>query len=173
MDIKHGRKSIWWREPMVWLIMALPLTAVVAGLTTVWIAFTKADKIIGDSSTGIEVTQANEMDKRAHYLRLTADIDASHGLLTLRLHGRRMQSTSEQLVLRVVHQADVSNTLLPLHIQHDGNYGITLPAMVPGACQVILEPTNHKWRLVGTWQTPFNGEFHLAAKSISDSSMLP
>jgi len=33
----------WWKEPMVWLIAGLPLSAVLAGLATVWIAFGNAD----------------------------------------------------------------------------------------------------------------------------------
>ncbi|MDE2276363.1 MAG: hypothetical protein KGK09_08710 [Burkholderiales bacterium] len=38
----------WWRHGMVWLVIAGPAAAVVAGLTTVWIAVRHADVEILD-----------------------------------------------------------------------------------------------------------------------------
>lgn len=175
MQTNSGKKSIWWREPMVWLIMGLPLTAVVAGLTTVWIAYSHADKIVSDHDVeGIAVTHANEMDKRAHYLGLSAQVDVVSGHLTLQLDGRRLSDKPKHLVLRVIHQNNHdSDNLLVLQAGHDGSYGMVLPIMPAGPCKVILEPEDQKWRLTGLWQTPFDGQLQLTAKSISDSSMLP
>lgn len=41
-------KRPWWKEPMVWLVAGLPLSAVIAGLTTVWIAANNADTPLTD-----------------------------------------------------------------------------------------------------------------------------
>ncbi|ODV00004.1 MAG: hypothetical protein ABT20_16320 [Rubrivivax sp. SCN 70-15] len=38
----------WWRYGMVWLVIAGPVSAVIAGLTTVWIAERNADVEIID-----------------------------------------------------------------------------------------------------------------------------
>ncbi len=35
----------WYREPMVWLVIALPMSAVLAGLITFWIAWQGADSV--------------------------------------------------------------------------------------------------------------------------------
>lgn len=175
MNADFNKKSTWWREPMVWLIMALPFTAVVAGLTTVWIAYSKADKVLTDQdSRGIEVTKANEMDKRAHFLAIAASIDTVGDRLTLALDGRRLQAKPDRLTLRVIHQTGTgADTLLVLQARHDGKYASVLPAMHSGPCKVILEPEDQTWRLTGQWQTPFSGALKLSARSISDSSMLP
>ena len=36
-----------WRNPMVWLVVALPLSAVIAGFITLWIAAHGADPLVG------------------------------------------------------------------------------------------------------------------------------
>jgi len=36
-----------WRNPMVWLVVALPLAAVVAGFITLWLAVHGADPLVG------------------------------------------------------------------------------------------------------------------------------
>ena len=41
--------SPWWRHGMVWLVIAGPAAAVVAGLTTVWIAVRHADVEVFDA----------------------------------------------------------------------------------------------------------------------------
>ncbi|UCE32743.1 MAG: hypothetical protein JSW68_07610 [Burkholderiales bacterium] len=42
-----GRRSSW-REPYLWLVLAAPVVAVIAGLTTVVIAYRGADQIVQD-----------------------------------------------------------------------------------------------------------------------------
>ncbi len=36
-----------WRNPMVWLVVALPLAAVIAGFITLWLAVHGADPLVG------------------------------------------------------------------------------------------------------------------------------
>lgn len=40
-----------WRNPMVWLVVGLPLAAVVAGFITLWIAAHDADPLVGPAPT--------------------------------------------------------------------------------------------------------------------------
>jgi hypothetical protein len=40
-----------WRNPMVWLVVGLPLAAVVAGFITLWIAATHVDPLVGPAAT--------------------------------------------------------------------------------------------------------------------------
>ena len=35
-----------WKEPMVWLIIILPMAAVIGSLTTAWIAYDGADTLV-------------------------------------------------------------------------------------------------------------------------------
>jgi uncharacterized protein len=46
---KHSKEpSVWWREPMVWLVIAGPLSVVVASLVTAVIAWRGADPLVSD-----------------------------------------------------------------------------------------------------------------------------
>lgn len=49
-----------WKEPMVWLIAGLPITAVIAGLVTVWIASSNADAPLKDQfrKEGLTIQQS-------------------------------------------------------------------------------------------------------------------
>lgn len=38
--------QIWWREPLMWLVVGGPAVVVVAALWTVWIAVTHADPLL-------------------------------------------------------------------------------------------------------------------------------
>lgn len=43
-----SQKSSPWKEPMVWLLVVLPLTAVIASLATAWIAADGADTLVNE-----------------------------------------------------------------------------------------------------------------------------
>jgi hypothetical protein len=156
------------------------LTAVIAGLTTVWIAFSKADTVISDdSSHGIGITQANEMDKRAHFLALSADIKVMNsGMLNIDLHGK-LASNPQRLLINLVRplapdsSSRPANLILAYQSGQVGAYSAVLPPISAGERKLVLEPEDRKWRLTGLWEAPFSGTLHLAAKSISDSTMLP
>jgi hypothetical protein len=173
-DIEN--KSVWWREPMVWLILMLPLLAVVAGLTTVWIAYKKADIVLNDAdSPNLEITKADQMDKKATLMALTADMRVGYGgMLAITLNGK-LSKKPYYLLLKLVpaNTGSSSNIILTLRPDSTGAYTTTLPSMLAGERRVLLEPEDSKWRLKGTWQAPFSGTLQLAARSISDSTMLP
>jgi hypothetical protein len=177
MTISIEKESIWWREPMVWLIFTLPLLAVVAGLTTVWIAYKNADTVLDDKdSKGVAVTQANEMDKRAQYLSLSADLDlAKTGTLSIVLNGK-LRARPHHLLLKLARTyggdsgSDITLLALP---NQAGTYTTVLPTISDGEHKFILEPEDREWRLTGSWDGSLSRALHLAAKSASDSSMLP
>lgn len=52
-------KRPFWKEPMVWLIAGLPLTAVVASLASFWIATKNADQPVDEHfhKQGLAITQ--------------------------------------------------------------------------------------------------------------------
>lgn len=66
----------WYREPMVWLVIALPASAVVAGLVTLWIAAKGADSVHNaDASSTARQEQAygNEQTDTAARQRKSSD----------------------------------------------------------------------------------------------------
>ena len=49
----------WWRYPLVWLVIGLPATVVVAGLCTAWIALHGNDSVVEEDyyRKGIEINR--------------------------------------------------------------------------------------------------------------------
>lgn len=59
----------WWRHAIVWLVIAGPAAAVIAGTATVWIAVNNADPVILEApvpSTEQEATNAPALRVRNH-----------------------------------------------------------------------------------------------------------
>src|SRR5512139_2354344 len=94
----------WYREPWPWFLMSLPATAVVAGLTTAWIAFKTADGlVVGDYyKEGLAINQTLERDDAARALGLVATLKSVDGTLLLTLSGH-LKTYPGQLVLTLAH----------------------------------------------------------------------
>ncbi len=58
----HGSNRIWFKEPWMWLVVGLPLSAVVAGLTTLVIAIQGAETVLTEphQKNGLSVTRPKD-----------------------------------------------------------------------------------------------------------------
>ena len=63
----------WYRQFWPWFIIALPASAVVAGLTTVWIAMQTTDSLVVSSEDGVR----NATDRHLLAERLAAELDVA------------------------------------------------------------------------------------------------
>jgi len=156
MNVIAPHKSTWWREPMVWLIIALPLTAVVASLVTWWIAARGADPLVAEDyyKQGMAVHQTLERESRAAALGLSALLQVQDGELRIHLDGR-LDTYPDQLQLTLVHpsrQEHDQTLVLPATAQ--GEYRIALPPMQAGQRRVILQSEEQGWRLTGRAMLP-------------------
>ena len=167
-----GRHRTWWREPMVWLIGGLPLTAVVAGIATVFIAFHKPDSLVveGHIKQGMAVTETESIaNVRASELGLRAELVVRDAQIGVVLKGS-LDPLPSGLRLALIHPtlSDQDVTLLLAHA--DGsNYVGTLPAAVTGKRKYVLEPEDHAWRIVGEGMLSATGVM-LVAKSSHSST---
>lgn len=156
MNAIAQRKSHWWREPMVWLIIALPLTAVVASLITWWIAARGADPLVAEDyyKQGMAIHQTLERESRAAALGMSAELQARGGELRVHLDGR-LDAYPDQLQLTLVHPSRQELDLtLVLPATALGEYRAALPPMPAGQRRLILESTRQDWRLTGRADVP-------------------
>ena len=63
----------WYRQFWPWFIMALPASAVVAGLYTVWLAMQTGDSLVVHSSDGMNIVTERNLDAEREALRLGLD----------------------------------------------------------------------------------------------------
>jgi hypothetical protein len=155
----------WYREPWPWFLISLPATAVVAGITTVWIAATSADGlVVGDYyKAGLAINQTLARDDAARALALTATLQNEAGTLTLAVGGR-MKTYPGQLTLTLAHPTRQGmDQSLKLDHAGDGHYRVVLPVLPTGKWHAQLTDATAAWRLSGVLHTPFSKPVVLTA----------
>jgi hypothetical protein len=158
-------KSRWQAEPMVWLLIALPVTAVIASAVTIWLAAKNADSLVTEKyvKEGLAVRQIADPDLKAAQLGAMAELRANPGELSLRLTGR-FATAPQQLVLTLAHPTDPGQDMvLQLAATGDNEYSTRYAAIPAGKRRLELSPTDRAWRITGQWQAPFTGATRLAA----------
>lgn len=166
------KKSVWWSEPMVWLIIALPVTAVIASLLTLWVAARNADTLVTDEyvKEGLAVRQVVDRDRKAAALAMNASLTAEPGRLTLRLDGR-LDTPPKRLLLTLEHPADPGMDMVLLFEPANATEYVANFAAIPaGKRRLVLEPSDKAWRITGQWQAPFTGSTRLSALRLESST---
>lgn len=148
----------WYREPWPWFLISLPATAVIASLTSFWLAFESSDgMVVGDYyKAGLAINQTLARDDAAQALGLTATLQRDGNSLMLTLTGH-LKAYPDQLSLTLAHptRQGMDQTLL-LHQDGGGHYRATLPAMHAGKWHAQLVDVASTWRLAGVLHTPFS-----------------
>ncbi len=155
----------WYREPWPWFLMSLPATAVIAGLTTAWLAYRTADGlVVGDYyKAGLVINQTLARDDAARALGINATLKKEDGALVLMLAGR-LQAYPEQLTLNLVHPTHQGrDRTLTFHHAGGGHYRTAMPAMPAGKWHAQLTGVASAWRLSGVLHTPFDQPVTLSA----------
>lgn len=153
----------WYRQFWPWFIMALPASAVVAGLTTVGIAFINQDSVVRDDwyKEGKAINQDLGRDTRATRLGMAAEmhIDDLTGEISVRLRQATTAPLPGQLAVHFSHptQASADQTLV---LARSGDiFRGQLPRALSG--RFYIELGTPEWRLIGTRTFPL-AEFTLA-----------
>jgi hypothetical protein len=151
-------RTPWYREPMVWLVIALPLTAVIGGFVTLALAIKSDDGLVVDDyyRRGKEINLVLERDRaaQAHGLRGRANFDAERRVIRITLAARDAQVLPAQIELDLWHATRRGvDRQLRLVRQVDGVYVAPLsPQLAQGHWYVQLSADD--WRLLGSVFVP-------------------
>ena len=163
----------WYRQFWPWFIIALPASAVVGGLTTVWIAMQTTDSLVLKSEDGIR----NASDRKIAAERLASElglaaalsIDPGTGVVTVVMRSGDLDTAPQTLDLELSHptlagrdQAITLNKALP---DEAGNpvwvgHFVNVPT---GRYYAVLR-AGETWRLTAEWR----GEDSLTLRPGSD-----
>lgn len=165
----------WYREPMVWLVIGLPLLAVCYGLVTLYLAIVNRDGMVVDDyyERGLEINQLLDRDRAATRLGLRAQLqlDAATGAVVVRLTTASSASEKlpESVKLRWMHATrsgyDQTEQLVR---SRDGAYRSAIPTLVPGHWYVRLEAQD--WRLQGSMHMPGDSSLAMNATTAAGGS---
>ena len=115
----------WYRQPWVWLLIALPMSAVIGGMITIYLAVTSSDGLVVDDyyKRGKTINLELARDRAAAHYQLSAlfQIDSQGGQITVTLDSR------DHLQPRHIR-------LLLLHPTRAGNDQVVLLVAGRGGC---------------------------------------
>lgn len=150
----------WYRQFWPWFIIALPATAVVAGLYTVWLSMQTTDSLVVRSDVGMNVVaeQHRAAENRAVLMGLKAlvDINSASGVILVTVLSSDAPAAEASLALEFIHptfaQRDLRVELAPAPADDNGDpvwagHVVNLPS---GRHYVALTSDNG-WRLSSEW----------------------
>mgnify|MGYP003507773014 CR=1 FL=1 len=158
----------WYREPLVWLIITFPLTAVIAGFFTLYLAIISKDGLVVDDyyQKGKEINKSLARDRAAaqHGLRAGVHLDAAKQEVVVQLSVAKGRPLPDRLDLRWLHatRAGFDRTQMLMR-SPDGRYRSAFPELAPGHWYVQIEAQD--WRLQGSLRVP--AEIRLDLKPVT------
>lgn len=151
----------WYKQFWPWFLIFLPASAVVAGLTTLYIAETHhVDLVAGDyykEGLAINVDLTREQAARQMGLKGDVVIDPRNGVMHVTLMTKHMLSLSAvgvQLLHPTIAHHDVHTVL---RADPGGGFSGHVGVLPPGNWHVIIEPPDKRWRLHGRFRLPGSG----------------
>ncbi len=154
---QNKTKSVWYREPFVWLVLFFPALAVVAGFITLRLAIVSDDGLVVDDyyKQGKEINLVLARDEAAIVRGYTGALrlDYRQNELSLALKARDGSAPPETVSLKWLHATRGGNDqeiLLPRN--SDGVYRAPAPKLAAGHWHLQVEAQD--WRLTGELSVP-------------------
>jgi hypothetical protein len=150
--IEQTVKIPWYRQPLVWMLIAIPGSSVVVGITLYYLAVVSFDGMVVDDyyKKGLEINRVLKRDHEASSLGLSADLhlNAIDHRVRLQLAYKHDFKPPLRLNLQFLHatRAGYDQQISLVHKGH-GLYVGVLPPLHPGSW--YLELGDPQWRLSG------------------------
>ena len=148
-DAAHARP--WYREPMVWLVIAIPALTVIGGLSTVVIAHLRSDTVVADDyrKEGLAINADPTRDRAAARLGVSAELALADGTLSVRLATGTEPAPSALVVLLSHATRAELDRLVTLRAAGAGLYAAPIAPLAPGHWHLEVSPADRAWRLTG------------------------
>lgn len=156
VDTAASMPRAWYREPLVWMVIAIPLCAVVVGMVMLRLAWISDDGLVADDyyKKGMEINRTLERDETARAYGLQSEIVFSDDLgnIAVTLTAGEEFDHPPQLTLNVYHatRAEYDRVVQLTRTGTKTYHGVSTE-LVPG--RWYLDLSHGDWRLTGaiTW----------------------
>lgn len=161
-------KRSWYREPWVWLVIALPMSAVIGGMITIYLAVTSSDGLVVDDyykrGKAINMELARDQAAARYQLQAIVGIDSQSGQVTMTLESRNYLRP-EQVRLLLLHPTRAGHDQqVLLETAGKGVYTGVLRPVASANWHVQLEADD--WRLSGRVRLPLGEPVRLEPQII-------
>lgn len=154
----------WYKHGWLWLVIGLPLTAVIAGITTVFIAAYNPDSLVVDEyyKEGLAINAVLDREQHARDMGLKARLEINGDKLRMQLQNVK----ADQVMVRFIHPTrSTEDQELVLQQVEQGVYqGAGLKELAPVAWYVHVEDLADVWRLEGRYNPADGPAFNLQAQ---------
>ena len=156
MNTIQGEPRNWKQEPMVWLLIAIPLSAVIMGVVIITLAINSYSGLVVDDyyKKGKQINRVIARDKFAYELGLAAGIRfANDGTVEVRFNPEVQFVPGDRIELSLIHatKPGLDQTLL---LDKIDNYLLTGKLDLQGEGRWNLYLQSPDWRLTGSLQHP-------------------
>ena len=163
---REGPIEEWYRQPMVWMIIAIPLSAVLVGIVMLSLSISSFDGLVTDDyyKKGKQINRVLERDRYARAYNLSANLTINEsGEVMVALEHEPGLLRPDQIELRFLHRTrsgfDRSVILDAVGSQH---YRGQIEPLTRSHWLVQLETEN--WRVTGQATLPGNETIVLIAQ---------
>ena len=146
----------WYREPWPWILMSGPVTVIVAGAITTWIAVSTSDGLVADDyyKRGLAINAVLKREQAAARRGIAARVERAGGQVRVHLRG----AEPPVLFLNLVHATRAGNDVrLRLERAADGGYRAALPPLAAGHWRAVVDDPRGEWRVVQEGLPPAQG----------------
>ena len=164
METTMEQKLPWHRQPLVWMLIFFPLSAIIGGIITIWLAIVSDDGLVADDyywqGKQINRTLARDATARDYGLSAAIALQADDGLVKLDLNSLYSVNPPDALELEFLHttRAGLDQKVL-VSRRPDGSYAGAMPELAAGTWVVQLGTP--QWRISGRVKVPGAGKLVL------------
>ena len=157
MILEQNEQDIrpWYREPMVWLVIAIPLSSVIYGTFFLIVSITSFDGMVVDDyyKVGKQINRELKRDKAALAHGLTAQLMVENKTVTVFIAANQDYSAPPALEIRFLYstRADIDKEIFVEQVS-PGIYKGSLAELETGRWNVQI--ASDDWRLMGSVRMP-------------------
>jgi hypothetical protein len=174
MSTAHGRSidaGPWYRHRWPWLLALGPVTVIVAGAITVWLAIESDDGLVADDyyKQGLAINEVLHRDDHAARLGLRASIlfNPDAGRVRVLLRSDAEGPGPAAVRLRILHPTRAGeDQTLPLVASSPGVFDGAVGELSRGRWLLHLEDNGRTWRLTGEMVVPRDADVALKPRAL-------